>query len=245
MKILTHWDETSRGLERKPRRLRYQRAVIKKNLRLGLLAATMALAALAPTTSSAHAGQVTLLEGIALLPVADEVRTGYVRDLYPHWKDLDRNGCPADKDVLIAEAIEDPVVEAGCKLVGGVWHSYYDNAVIHGSGRGKTDVDHMVPLAEVHDSGGYGWSVEQRKRYANDISADTTLVAVSARSNRQKSDRDPAEWMPIPEARCRYLGEWVSTKLRYRLSVDQAEREALLQYAAECPNMQLTYDPAL
>ncbi|MFC4506070.1 MULTISPECIES: HNH endonuclease family protein [Streptomyces] len=132
----------------------------------------------------------------------------------------------------------------GCKLTGGVWFSYYDNLEIHGSGPGKIDIDHMVPLAEVHDSGGYSWTPERRKRYANDLGAESTLVAVSARSNRQKSDRDPADWMPIPEARCRYIGEWVVTKLRWDLSVDQAEKDALLDYASECPNSKLHYEPA-
>ncbi|MFE1198417.1 DUF1524 domain-containing protein [Streptomyces olivaceoviridis] len=216
------------------------------NIRRAVVAVVMALAALVPTTASpAHADQIRLLEGIASLPVEPEIRTGYDRDkLYPHWKDLDRNGCPADKDVLINEAIEDPDVGPGCKLTGGVWYSYYDAKEIHGSGPGKIDIDHLVPLAEVHDSGGHSWPAERRKRYANDLDSDTTLVAVSARSNRQKADKDPADWMPIPAARCQYLGEWVETKLRWQLSVDPAERDALLDYAADCPNATLTYEPA-
>ncbi|MGW1768595.1 GmrSD restriction endonuclease domain-containing protein [Streptomyces sp. NPDC002073] len=219
--------------------------MIKNSIRRGLLAAAMSLAALAPAATPAHADQTTLLAGIAALPTAPEDRTGYNRDkLYPHWKDLDRNGCSARADVLIAEAIEDPIVEPGCKLVGGLWHSYYDDIDVRGSGAGLMDVDHMIPLAEVHDSGGGAWSQERRTRYANDIDVDTTLVGVSARSNRAKADRDPAEWMPIPAARCQYLGEWVSTKLRWSLSADEAERKALLQYAAECPDAKLTYEPA-
>ncbi|MFB7260789.1 hypothetical protein ACFCXH_01295 [Streptomyces nojiriensis] len=50
----------------------------------------------------------------------------------------------------------------------------------------------MVPLSEVHDSGGHGWTTERRRRYANDLGCDVTLVGVTARSNRQKSDQDPA-----------------------------------------------------
>ncbi|MFG2775053.1 hypothetical protein [Streptomyces sp. NPDC048350] len=35
---------------------------------------------------------------------------------------------------------------------------------------------------------------------------------------------DPAEWMlPLPDARCRYVGEWTATKLRWGLSADQIE----------------------
>ncbi|MFE9804712.1 MULTISPECIES: hypothetical protein [Streptomyces] len=71
-----------------------------------------------------------------------------------------------------------------------------------------------------------------------------TLVGVTARSNRQKSDQDPATWMPAPAVRCRYIGEWVATKHRWGLAVDQAEREALLSYAATCPNATLAFERA-
>ncbi|CAM5276048.1 HNH endonuclease family protein [Streptomyces atroolivaceus] len=55
---------------------------------------------------------------------------------------------------------------------------------------------------------------------------------MTARSNRQKSDQDPADWMPpSPEARCRYVGEWVATKLRWQLTADDRELEALKVYA--------------
>lgn len=35
------------------------------------------------------------------------------------------------------------------------------------------------------------------------------------------SPQDPADWMPpSPEAQCRYVGEWLSTKLRWELTAD-------------------------
>ncbi|MFJ3842263.1 HNH endonuclease family protein [Streptomyces sp. NPDC090054] len=213
-----------------------------KNLRRGLLATALAFAVLAPA-SPAQADEVTLMDGITALPIADEIREGYKRELYPHWKDDDKNGCTARNDVLIAEAIEAPTIGAGCALTGGVWHSYYDDVLVQGPS--GVDIDHLIPLAEVHDSGGYGWTTERRRRYANDLGSDVTLVGVSARSNRQKSDQDPATWMPMSAVHCRYLGEWVATKHRWGLAVDQAEREALLRYAASCPNARITYDPAV
>lgn len=50
--------------------------------------------------------------------------------------------------------------------------------------------------------------------------------------------------MPAPVVHCRYIGEWVTTKHRWALAVDQAEREALLRYAADCPNAVLAFDRA-
>ncbi|WP_327387977.1 hypothetical protein [Streptomyces sp. NBC_01207] len=71
-----------------------------------------------------------------------------------------------------------------------------------------------------------------------------TLVGVTARSTRQKSDQDPATWMPAPAVHRRYIGESVVTKHRWGLAVDQAEREALLSYVASCPNANLAFERA-
>ncbi|MFD0072142.1 HNH endonuclease family protein, partial [Streptomyces sp. NPDC127166] len=107
----------------------------------------------------------------------------------------------------------------------------------------KLDIDHMVPLAEAWDSGASNWDAKRREAYANDQGTSTSLAAVSARSNRQKADQDPAEWMPpSPEATCRYLAEWVGTKLRWGLSADQGEGDALKVYATgPCENTVVHY----
>ncbi|MFF5447064.1 HNH endonuclease family protein [Streptomyces sp. NPDC012888] len=100
--------------------------------------------------------------------------------------------------------------------------------------------EHLVPLAEAWDSGARNWDKAQRVAYANDLSVDHHLVAVTARSNRQKADRDVAEWLPPVEAvRCRYITEWIAVKTRYGLSVDQAEKDTLTQYASTCTNAPL------
>ncbi|MBK3555971.1 HNH endonuclease, partial [Streptomyces sp. MBT56] len=104
----------------------------------------------------------------------------------------------------------------------------------------------MVPLAEAWDSGASAWTGARREAYANDQGAHVSLVGVTARSNRQKSDQDPADWMPpSPEAQCRYVAEWVSTKLRWQLTVDDRELEALKVYAeGPCEDTIVRYTPA-
>ncbi|MFF4012386.1 hypothetical protein [Streptomyces sp. NPDC001717] len=112
-----------------------------KNPFRGFAATALAFAALAPA-SPAHADDYTLTEAITSLPVAEEVRDGYRRELYPHRKDDDKNGCSARNDVLTAEAIEAPTVGVGCTLTGGVWHSYYDDVIVQGSS--GIDIDHAA-----------------------------------------------------------------------------------------------------
>ena len=60
------------------------------------------------------------------LPVASEVRSGYDRDLFPHWVDADGDGCDTRREVLISEADDPVTVGSGCSLSGGRWYSYYD-----------------------------------------------------------------------------------------------------------------------
>lgn len=71
------------------------------------------------------------------------------------------------------------------------------------------------------------------------------MVAVTARSNRSKSDQDPAEWMPpLPDANWRYVSERVATKLRWGLTADQGEADALKVYAEACETTVVHYSPA-
>ncbi|MEU3602481.1 HNH endonuclease, partial [Streptomyces sp. NPDC006798] len=69
--------------------------------------------------------------------------------------------------------------------------------------------------------------------------------AVTAASNRSKSDQDPAEWLPPSSgAICRYTSEWLATKLRWGLTVDQTEQTRLYELAADCSGDQVTYETA-
>ncbi|MFF4457253.1 HNH endonuclease family protein [Streptomyces goshikiensis] len=186
-----------------------------------------------------------MFEAVDRLPVAEEHRAGYKRDLYKHWnKGLNAtDGCDTRKEVILSEAVEGPQVAAGCKLTGGVWRSAYDDVVVTDAGR--LDVDHFVPLAEVYDSERSPWSAARREAYANDQGSPDTLIAVSAASNRSKTDKDPAEWLPSAGSyHCTYAATWVGTKLRWDLAVDEAERQALLGLAEDCPTTTVVYEPA-
>lgn len=184
-----------------------------------------------------------LADAIMKVPVAEEKRTGYERDSFRHWVDEDGDGCPTRQEVLIVEAVTAPEQGARCALSGGSWTSYYDEAEV--TDAKKLDIDHMVPLAEAWDSGAYEWTPERREAYANDLGAERSLVAVTAKMNRSKADRDPAEWMPPAEsATCTYLVDWTATKLRWNLSADETEQAALLELAEPCADSAVEYETA-
>ncbi|WP_326811661.1 HNH endonuclease family protein [Streptomyces scopuliridis] len=221
-----------------------------KTVKRGLVAATIlalpltaAPAGAAADAAPATGAPMTLADGISLLPVAAESREGYQRTSFKHWVDNDRDGCNTRSEVLISESRTAPTIETGCKVTAGEWFSYYDGVTV--TAPGGLDIDHMVPLAEAWDSGASAWTAQRREAYANDLDADRSLVAVTAKTNRSKADQDPQDWLPpLADARCTYIADWVSTKLRWSLAVDQAERAALTRIAAGCGQETVEYTPA-
>ncbi|MEU9083352.1 HNH endonuclease family protein [Streptomyces sp. NPDC048357] len=214
-------------------------------------AATLALTVLplsAPSTAHAAAAVPEVLPiGVAVsaLEIADESREGYRRELFRHWNAGENasDGCDTRREVLIAEAVEPPTVGPRCTLTGGSWWSYYDEQTVNSAN--SLDIDHMVPLAEAWDSGASGWTPARREAYANDQQQASSLVAVTARSNRQKADQDPFEWLPpASDALCRYASEWTATKLRWQLAVDQDEQDRLYDIAAGCGGTDVEFTPA-
>ncbi|WP_331757573.1 HNH endonuclease family protein (plasmid) [Streptomyces sp. NBC_01650] len=191
----------------------------------------------------AGGSDLSLAEAIAKIPSGTEDRTGYERDSFRLWVDADKDGCDTRKEVLIAEAVKAPEQGARCALSGGEWLSYYDEVTV--TAATKLDIDHVVPLAEAWDSGASKWDAERREQYANDLTADRSLVAVTAKTNRSKADRDPAEWLPpAASAQCTYGADWVGTKLRWKLTADAKERAALEQLAKNCADTVVKYEVA-
>lgn len=69
---------------------------------------------------------------------------------------------------------------------------------------------------------------DRRRLFANDLGYPVSLFAITDNVNQSKSDRDPAEWLPpLASARCDYAIHWTQVKIRWGLSADPAERNAL------------------
>ncbi len=173
---------------------------------------------------------------LAELRIVDDAApaSGYSRELFPTWLDLDDNGCDAREDTLVAESLVTATVSAsGCEVLGGRWLSIYDGVEV--SEPSDLDVDHLVPLAEAWRSGASTWETARRAAFANDLSFPDHLIAVTATTNRSKSDSPPNEWRPPRQGSwCRYARAWVSVKVTWSLSATTAERNALGQMLDTC-----------
>ena len=194
--------------------------------------ATQAPVTQAPTTQ-APTTQAPAPSDPVGLRIEPEHVGGYERKLFRHWVDEDSDGCDTRREVLIAESLDPVQIGSKCLITGGRWFSIYDN--VETTDSSKFDIDHMVPLSEAWDSGAWNWNADQRKHFANDLDQPFFLIAVTASSNRSKSDRDPAEWMP-PNAsyHCTYVRIWIEIKRAWDLSVDQAEHDYLARKLASC-----------
>ena len=167
------------------------------------------------------------------LVIEDEFPSGYDRDLFSHWIDADRDGCDARREVLILEAVVAPTVGEGCSLTGGSWYSAFDGVTTNDPG--EFDIDHMVALKEAWDSGAHAWDSDRRRAFANDLDLPQALIAVSKSSNRSKGADDPAEWLPsLVSYHCQYIEDWLVVKIKWELSVDAREFNALRSVAAGC-----------
>jgi hypothetical protein len=200
----------------------------------GLLALTASVSLF--TAPSASAALPTPVSGatartyLASLTVATENRTGYDRDLFPHW--ITQSGACNTRETVLKRDGSNVVTDSACAATSGSWYSPYDGATW--SAASDVDIDHLVPLAEAWDSGASGWTTSRRQSFANDLTRPQ-LIAVTDDVNQAKGDQDPATWMPSRTAyRCTYVRAWVQVKYYYGLSVDSAEKSALQSYLASC-----------
>lgn len=159
----------------------------------------------------------------------------YDRKLWKHWIDADHDCQDARVEVLIAESYGEVAFEdaRGCEPESGEWQCPYTGKLLRESH--LLDVDHLVPLANAHRSGGGTWSAERRMQYANDLSQPYHLIAVDYAANRSKGDKGPEAWLPPSEEfRCTYVREWVAVKERWGLGMSDAEAEVIAAATRVC-----------
>ena len=165
-----------------------------------------------------------------LKEAAEGSMDGYDRDKFPHWSDQG-SGCNTREAVLKRDG-EGVETGSDCYPTKGTWTSPYDGA--EWTKPGDMDIDHMVPLAQAWRSGAADWTQKQREEFANNLDI-AQLLAVTDNVNQEKSDQDPAKWMP-PKAdyHCTYARMWIWVKHTYKLTADKAEKDALTKALGTC-----------
>lgn len=182
---------------------------------------------------------VTIKEVLNALDVrAEESSETYDRDAFKHWTNSPGSGCDARDAVLKAEALPEISSDSDCPVPSAKWLSLYDGVLL--TNPSKLDIDHMVPLAEAWRSGAHSWDDERREEYANDMGDPRALIAVSAGSNRSKSDQDPDEWLPEDNSYlCTYLADWVAVKYRWSLTLEQSEFDSIHDEIQNCTDTEV------
>jgi len=148
--------------------------------------------------------------------IANENRSqsvsGYDRDSWSHWDDLDGDGRDT-REQLLEESSLVPVVKHENKIVSGLWEGKLTGQ--RGTKPTKFHIDHIIPLAYASRAGGREWSPKKKQLFAND---PENLIIATASANTSKSDRGPEEWMPRKkDYQCDYLKSWVSVADKYEL----------------------------
>jgi hypothetical protein len=220
-----------------------------------LLAVVVAIQVVASTQSAGRfvaaadvptvAPGVDVLAGIAEIP--QRIRgNDYRRAAFgDSWTDDNaapggHNGCDTRNDILDRDLVDKTYVSISrCPnaVATGTLHDPYTSETINlvrGNQTGAAvQIDHLVPLAYAWDQGARNWTDEMRVRFAND---PANLLAVDGPINEDKSDGEPAVWMPPNHAFwCQYAVQFVAVMRGYGLPVDAPSVPVLRDAAGTCP----------
>ncbi|MBR3180817.1 HNH endonuclease [Candidatus Saccharibacteria bacterium] len=188
-------------------------------------------------TSSKEPLAKDVLEKLAIKGRAP--KTGYARtEFYNSWPTID--GCSLRQRIIKRELGESAVISSkdNCTVVSGEYDEPYTGK--HLIFYQKSDlssgiqIDHVVALSDAWQKGAQNLTKEERYNLATD---PLNLLAVDAKTNQGKSDRDAATWLPSNVSfRCAYVARQVSVKYKYSLWVSQAEHDKIAEVLTSCPN---------
>jgi len=160
---------------------------------------------------------------------------GYDRGDWKHWVDEDADCQNTRHEVLVHESLVDVKFKEpnNCQVATGEWLDPFTGETI--TDATKLDVDHMVPLKNAHDSGGWAWDKDRKKAYANYMTYEDHLIAVTASANRKKGAKGPEDWKPSNEAYwCDYAKDWIEIKSQWNLTATNAEWTTLQEMTETC-----------
>ena len=199
----------------------------------------LSIAISAPQAIGNSAAAISIEDSITLLNTLEvkgrAPKTGYSRAQFPHWSDLDRNGCDSRNEILKRDLTQ-IVFKVGtkdCKVLSGVLQDPFSNKVLNfTTAKSVVDIDHLVALSNAWQTGAAYFDKNIRTQIAND---PINLLAVDAKLNRQKGDGDAATWLPPNKSfRCEYVSRQIAVKAKYSLWVTDAEKAAIVRVLSNC-----------
>ncbi|MCY3982326.1 MAG: excalibur calcium-binding domain-containing protein [Roseovarius sp.] len=144
------------------------------------------------------------------------------------------------KDYRYSQSVEKRIVAS---MEGRIYGPYTGR---HYASTGQTDIEHIVAFSEAHDSGLCAASPETRRKFSSDlINLTLAAPAVNRCGQNGKCHHDAAEWLPDMN-RCWFAHRIVQIKLKYGLTVDRREAEAIESILSKCTSdemMVTAYNP--
>ena len=134
-----------------------------------------------PTPTAAPATTLS----IAVAQIQSDIPE-YDRPQWKHWTDADGDCQDARQEALISESLVEVTFESErkCRVAMGRWYGAFTGVYVEAPG--DLDVDHLVPLKNAHDSGGWAWNAARKQEYANHLGHPDHLIAVTNESEQIK-----------------------------------------------------------
>ena len=153
------------------------------------------------------------------------------------WRGLlvaqeDRCSDYASDDYSYPQSVEREIVEAmGDRIYGPYTGTCYSSIQ-------ETDIEHIVARSEAHDSGLCSADAETKRNFSRDL-LNLTLASPSVNRHR-KSAKDAADWLPELN-QCWYADRIVQVRLKYGLTIDQREADALESVLSACESTDMVF----
>lgn len=187
-----------------------------------------------PYNTEATSTYVTIARrDIEKLAVKDRApKTGYERAQFGDgWANF--LGC-STREIILYRDLKEVRMANECSIESGVLNDPYTGETIrfHKNNPGAIQIDHVVALSDAWQKGAQALTKEQRIQLAND---PLELLAVDGSANQRKSDGDAATWLPSNKSfRCEYIARQIAIKIKYKLWVTSAEKQAMLNVLKKC-----------
>ena len=179
-------------------------------------------------------GVLAVLAGMCA--TQDAFAVCYDRSLYGRWSDEDGD-CQNTRHELLQSASTTPVQfsnDKKCYVVEGRWFDEYNER--YHSKANQVQIDHLVALAEAHESGAHTWDRDTRRAFAND---QANLRITLSKTNQRKGKLDVGEWLPPKQRPTVYLQTWIDIKRKYMLNIDMREALQLREYGMDISGLKI------